>query len=501
MGNEIPPDPSLRRKKILAVAVIALVAVVLVVATVILIMKRDAPPRSASVTLRDDKQNTISIPLASEGLVIRSLGSGFIQLIKDGKIVTEKVFVEAQLPAIERAIKNAGYSPEGLTIVGEVPIGATGKTVEKLAETSTAGEAKITFTLPPEISPPKSGSNLSDDAKAAAGEVKDAGETVPASPYVPGPDRVKDLGGGSYELDPRRINGEIGTPLNRDELKSTEKTLQETYKQGLDGFEISKLEDGSYRFDPIKPPVLNLTPEKLSGEAIGSDLTKLGEDNVLLSHATTLDGAQSIVQSPYFKSNSFSLNGTTIEMTPKQIVGEFPDLDARSLHKSSDSAVVMAFPKSEVGDYNKFGIYEQLDGMVGNSTLDPKNVLPNRFVYGYYNNGEFIKNPNFNPEFVPAEKNFRPLAERPQEAPDTSKNIKFYDENGKEIGELPPAPGSIIESSEGIPKTPDSPFTKEFMQGATPITFGEIGQGIYNFFAGGENLSAEQMADNTFKSQ
>ncbi len=134
-------------------------------------------------------------------------------------------------------------------------------------------------------------------------------------------------------------------------------------------------------------------------------LEKLYVDNLLIAHQTHKPSAQKIMSDEYFSHSG--LVGTALQVSVDDIMNVLPELDKnpseRSLltHRGADSLVIMTFPR-ELFTGQKMNL-DLVDGCLADLALEGKISqfgLPNAHVLGYYNEGGFDMNPDFNPQML-----------------------------------------------------------------------------------------------------
>jgi hypothetical protein len=142
----------------------------------------------------------------------------------------------------------------------------------------------------------------------------------------------------------------------------------------------------------------NLNIETL--EQLKSELEKLYEDNLLIAHQTWNHSAQKIQTDEYFSHDG--LEGTALALTVEDIMQVAPELDKpvseRTIltHKGADSLVIMTFPRQLLDGLKKRlkSVDEYLIDLVADGKIKQYG-LPTSNVLGYYCEGKFHKNPNY----------------------------------------------------------------------------------------------------------
>lgn len=160
----------------------------------------------------------------------------------------------------------------------------------------------------------------------------------------------------------------------------------------------------------------NYEKEK-SLEEIKKELELLSKENYLIAHQTSIEAAEKISTKDRYFSGGAGIVGTSLMLTPKEIMRVLPELDKRGpreyglTHDGAESMVIMAFPKEllehELEKYkdsiatkkiNLDTIDEILTEKYSQGELEEIG-LPRGFVFGYYYEGKLNKNPDFTPKF------------------------------------------------------------------------------------------------------
>ena len=130
----------------------------------------------------------------------------------------------------------------------------------------------------------------------------------------------------------------------------------------------------------------------------------LAMNHKLIVHQTMNDRAEKIIESKYF--GNVGLNGTALLVNPDSIINTVKvmmGIDTGinvSIHKGSDSLVLMVFPTSIYVKYKLRSLTGIDDHLISlNSEGKIKTFgLPNKFIYGYIHGGQVVRNPSFDPD-------------------------------------------------------------------------------------------------------
>lgn len=140
-------------------------------------------------------------------------------------------------------------------------------------------------------------------------------------------------------------------------------------------------------------------------ESLRLELEKLYEDNFLIAHQTHNHSAEKINSDPYFSESG--LVGTALMVSIDDVIRVLPELDKPVIerkiltHKGANSLVIMTFPKQLIPQVKKN--LNVIDDLLVDFAMDGKIKkfgLPNQHVFGYYADGNFHKNPNFDSDFL-----------------------------------------------------------------------------------------------------
>jgi len=507
----ITPNSSSKHKKILVVAIIIELTTIIFLSTAIFLTLKE---KSLTPISQMTSEKQISIPLAAEGLTIKPLGKGLVQLWRGGELVTERAVVEAQLPAIEKAIQNAGYSTKGLKIVGEVPEATTAGKTLGAAE---SGAGKATLEGAGKSVTERSLDQVVSETKTLNGEEVTKLNTA-----------LKDAAkSGSVDKDTIYNNLQAGLPTSAQQDKLFQQAgFKEWWNNSLNYTEKDPstfAQNGwIYKVNSDTPSDFRFVLNPTDGNVVKTfeDLTKSLESKGIpyeakmpedpLGHALRDDrvlvwvpkenanDAYTIIKK-YDKGNPQALEGRAVPSFYKET--DVPGVGVASEPKFVDTSGGKFSGTSFVTERAQ----RVAEGVAQNIKDNPGII--DKIAEKYPGVADNLRNL---PPDAPTAAYLKAIYEAPEGSNFMKRQIetslpKVLDQAGydstaftKEAVDLAKSAVTKAVAEKAVQGTGEAsslPFTKEFLQGATPITFGEIGKGIYDGIFGKDTPEAkEQMA-------
>jgi len=129
-------------------------------------------------------------------------------------------------------------------------------------------------------------------------------------------------------------------------------------------------------------------------------LNQLSTNYQLIVHQTFNDSAASIMQKGFGRNG---LHGTALFVNPQQIIQTASAMFGQgqaAIHKGSNSLLVLVVPKQIMQQYKIRSVQDLDDHLIelNQQGKIPTVGLPRPYIAGFFHNGQFFANKQFNPD-------------------------------------------------------------------------------------------------------